>query len=165
MFLGCGLSPVKFQKKSPTLEQKVARLNPIFWADSRSQYVGLHNNSGFRDVNLLIPFIQLQRVVPFGGLLLFFVLFLGVVRNPNVPYFLRFNALQALLTDIVVKVLSFAFSILLRPIGGGTLLVGTLSSTVVIAVLAILVFAIIECLRGREPDLPGLSQAVRMQLY
>jgi uncharacterized membrane protein len=103
--------------------------------------------------------------VPFGGLLLFFVLFLGVVRNPNVPYFLRFNALQALLTDIVVIVLSFAFSILLRPIGGGTLLVGTLSSTVVIAVLAILVFAIIECLRGREPDLPGLSQAVRMQLY
>ena len=114
---------------------------------------------------LAIPFIQLQRVVPFGGLLLFFVLFLGVVRNPNVPYFLRFNALQALLTDIVVIVLSFAFSILLRPIGGGTLLVGTLSSTVVIAVLAILVFAIIECLRGREPDLPGLSQAVRMQLY
>jgi hypothetical protein len=46
--------------------------------------------------------------------LLFFVLFLGVVRNPNVPYFLRFNALQALLTDIVVIVLSFAFSILLR---------------------------------------------------
>jgi hypothetical protein len=45
------------------------------------------------------------------------------------------------------------------------LLVGTLSSTVVIAVLAILVFAIVECLRGREPDLPGLSQAVRMQLY
>ena len=112
-----------------------------------------------------IPFIQLQRVVPFGGLLLFFVLFLGVVRNPNVPYFLRFNALQALLTDIVVIVLSFAFSILLRPIGGDTLLVGTLSSTVVIAVLAILVFAIVECLRGREPDLPGLSQAVRMQLY
>ena len=112
-----------------------------------------------------IPFIQLQRVVPFGDLLLFFVLFLGVVRNPNVPYFLRFNALQGLLTDIVVMVLSFAFSILLRPIGGGTLLVGTLSSTVVIAVLAILVFAIIECLRGHEPDLPGLSQAVRMQLY
>jgi uncharacterized membrane protein len=103
--------------------------------------------------------------VPFGGLLLFFVLFLGVVRNPNVPYFLRFNALQALLTDIVVIVLSFAFSILLRPIAGESLIVGTLSSTVVIAVLAILVFAIIECLRGREPDLPGLSQAVRMQLY
>jgi hypothetical protein len=107
----------------------------------------------------------LQQIVPFGGLLLFFVLFLGVVRNPNVPFFLRFNVLQALLTDIAVMVLSFAFSILLRPIGGESLLVGTLYSTVVIAVLAILLFAIVECLRGREPDLPGLSQAVRMQLY
>ena len=53
MFLGCGLSPFKSQKKSLTLEEKVARLNPIFWGDSQTQYVGLHNNSGFRDVNLL----------------------------------------------------------------------------------------------------------------
>jgi len=53
MFLGCGLSSVKVQKKSLNEEEKVARLNPIFWADSQSQYVGLHNNSGFRDVNLL----------------------------------------------------------------------------------------------------------------
>ena len=111
-----------------------------------------------------IPLIQLERV-PFGGLLLFFVLFLAVVRNPAVPYFLRFNTLQALLTDIVIIVLSFAFSILLKPVAGGSLLMGTLSSTVLIAALAILVFALVECLRGREPDLPGISQAVRMQLY
>ena len=39
------------------------------------------------------------------------------------------------------------------------------SSTVVVAVLAILLFALVECWRGREPDLPGISQAVRMQLY
>ena len=93
------------------------------------------------------------------------MLFLAVVRNPKVPYFLRFNTLQALLTDIVLVVLSFAFGILLQPVAGGSLLVGTLSSTIVIAVLAILVFALVECLRGREPDLPGISQAVRMQLY
>ena len=37
--------------------------------------------------------------------------------------------------------------------------------TVVVAVLAILLFSLVECLRGREPDLPGISQAVRMQLY
>ena len=112
-----------------------------------------------------IPLIQLDRGVPFGGLLLFFVLFLAVVRNPAVPYFLRFNTLQALLTDIVIVVLSFAFSILLNPVAGGSLLMGTLSSTVLIAALAILMFALVECLRGREPDLPGISQAVRMQLY
>ena len=51
------------------------------------------------------------------------------------------------------------------PFGLGGLLLGTLSSAVVVAVLAILLFSLVECLRGREPDLPGISQAVRMQLY
>jgi len=82
-----------------------------------------------------------------------------------VPYFLRFNTLQALLTDIILIVLSFAFTILLQPLAGGGLLIRTLSSTVVIATLAILVFALVECIQGHEPDLPGISQAVRMQLY
>ena len=86
----------------------------------------------------------------------------AVVRNPNVPYFIRFNTLQALLVDIIVVIISYAFIIL--PIGGG-LMMRTLSSTVVVGVLAVVIFALIECSRGREPDLPGLSQAVRMQLY
>jgi hypothetical protein len=63
-----------------------------------------------------------------------------------------------------VVLLGYAFAILLQPLGGG-LILRTLSSTVVIAVLAVVIFAVIECVRGREPDLPGLSQAVRMQLY
>lgn len=139
------------------------------WSDAIPFGLGL--DGVFNQVPLLrllivpaIPFFQLQRV-PAGGLLLFFVLFLAVVRNPNVPYFLRFNTLQALLTDIVLIVLSLAFRILLQPLAGGSLLMGTLSSTIVIAVLAIQVFALVECLRGREPDLPGISQAARMQLY
>jgi uncharacterized membrane protein len=114
-----------------------------------------------------LPLLQLERSIPFGlgSLLLFFVLFLAVVRNPNVPYFLRFNALQALLTDIALIVLSIGFRLLLQPIAAGSLLLSTLSSAVVVAVLAILLFSLVECLRGREPDLPGISQAVRMQLY
>ena len=140
------------------------------WSDAIP--FGLGADGVFNQIPLLrllivpaVPLIQLDRGVPFGGLLLFFVLFLAVVRNPAVPYFLRFNTLQALLTDIVIVVLSFAFGILLQPIAGGSLLLGTLSSTIVVAVLAILLFALLECWRGREPDLPGISQAVRMQLY
>lgn len=114
-----------------------------------------------------LPIELLKRSVPFGfgGLLLFFVLFLAVVRNPSVPYFLRFNTLQALLTDIILIVVTFAFMVLLQPVVGGGLLMRTLSSTVVVGTLAILVFALVECLRGKEPDLPGISQATRMQLY
>ena len=113
------------------------------------------------------PLMLLERSIPFGlgGLLLVIVLFYAVVRNPNVPYFLRFNALQALLIDIALIVLSFGFLLLTQTIAAGTLLLGTLTSAVVVAVLAILLFSLVECLRGREPDLPGISQAVRMQLY
>ena len=115
----------------------------------------------------ILPIELLKRSIPFGlgGLLLFFVLFLAIVRNPSVPYFVRFNTLQALLTDIILIVLTFAFMVLLQPVVGGGLLMRTLSSTVVVGTLAILVFALVECLRGKEPDLPGISQATRMQLY
>ena len=58
-------------------------------------------------------------VAGLGGLLLFFVLFLGVVRNPNVPYFVRFNALQALLIDIARIVLNIGFQLLLGPLAAG----------------------------------------------
>ena len=84
---------------------------------------------------------------------------------PVLPLALLENSIPALLTDIILVVLGFAFTILLQPLGGSGLLIRTLSSTVVIATLAILVFALVECLQGHEPDLPGISQATRMQLY
>ncbi len=111
-----------------------------------------------------LPLVLLERGIPFGNLLVFFVLFLAVARNPNVPYFLRFNTLQAILIDIVVVLLGYGFQLLIGPIGSA-LILRTLGSTVLLGVLAIVIFALIECLQGREPDLPGLSQAVRMQLY
>ena len=110
-----------------------------------------------------MPIILIEQGMPLGNLLLFFVLFLAVARNPKVPYFLRFNTLQALLLDITVILISYAFKVFIQPLGTG-LIVSTLSSTVLIAILAIVIFALVECLQGKEPDLPGISEAVRMQL-
>ena len=110
-----------------------------------------------------IPILFLENSIPFGSFLLFFILFLGVVRNPKTPYFLRFNALQALLIDIGVLIINYAFTVIIQPFGKGVI-IGTLSSTVLIAVLAIVIFAFGECLQGKEPELPTISEAVRMQL-
>ncbi len=110
-----------------------------------------------------LPIMILQRGIPFGGLLLFLLLFLAVIRNPQVPYFLRFNSLQALLIDIGLILLGYAFRILVFPFGTG-LLTQTLSSTVLIGVLTITIFSIYECIQGKEPDLPAISEAVRLQL-
>ena len=109
------------------------------------------------------PVLLLERSIPFGGFLLFLVLFLVVVRNPNVPYYLRFNVLQAILLDILLVVLALAFNVLLSPLGN-SLMIRTLNNTVFIGALVLVLYASIQCVRGKEAELPTLSEAVRMQL-
>ena len=110
-----------------------------------------------------LPLVLLEQAVPFGGFILFLVLFLAVVRNPQVPYFVRFNVLQAILLDIVLIVISLAFNLVLAPLGG-TFAVRTLANSVFLGMLVLVAFALVQCLRGKEADLPTLSEAVRMQL-
>ena len=110
-----------------------------------------------------LPLVLIEQAIPFGGFILFLVLFLGVVRNQRVPYFIRFNALQAILLDIILIVLSVAFNLLLAPLGGN-FAVRTLANTVFLGMLVLVLFGIVQCLRGKEADIPSLSEAVRMQL-
>lgn len=110
-----------------------------------------------------LPLVLIEQAIPFGGFILFLVLFLGVVRNQRVPYFIRFNALQAILLDIILIVLSLAFNLLLAPLGGN-FAVRTLANTVFLGMLVLVLFGIVQCLRGKEADIPSLSEAVRMQL-
>jgi hypothetical protein len=98
-----------------------------------------------------------------GGLLLFVLLFAAVVRNPKVPYTIRFNTLQALMLDILLVVIGLVFQLLQSLLGGG-LLFRTLANTVFLGTLLILLFTVVQVLRGKEADLPTLSEAVRMQL-
>ncbi|MFM8936940.1 MAG: Tic20 family protein [Vulcanococcus sp.] len=110
-----------------------------------------------------LPVVLLQQGVPFGGFVLFLALYLGVVRNQRVSGFIRFNTLQAILLDIVLVVLSLAFNLVLAPLGDN-FAVRTLANTVFLGVLLLVLFAVVECVRGKEPDIPTLSEAVRMQL-
>ena len=109
-----------------------------------------------------LPLLMLERSVPFGGFLLFLVLFLAVVRNPKLPYFLRFNVLQAILLDIVLVVVTLAFQLL--QLGSLGFAGRTLANTVFLGTLVLVAFALVQCLRGKEADIPTLSEAVRMQL-
>ena len=110
----------------------------------------------------ILPIALLEQAVPFGGLVLFLVLFLAVVRNSKVPYLIRFNVLQAILIDIVVVLVSLAFQVL--QLGALDFVGKTLSNTVFIGILVLVLFAVVQNLRGKEADIPSLSEAVRMQL-
>lgn len=111
-----------------------------------------------------LPLALLEQLVPFGGFVVFLALYLGVVRNGRVPYLVRFSVLQAILLDIVLVLLSLVFSVLLSPLGAGFAL-RTLSNTVFLGALVLVLFGVVESLRGKEADIPTLSEAVRMQLY
>jgi hypothetical protein len=111
-----------------------------------------------------LPLAVLQQLVPFGGLVLFLALYLAVVRNGRVPYPIRFNVLQAILIDIVLVLVSLAFNLLINPLGSGFAL-RTLSNTVFLGTLVVVLFGVVQNLRGKEAELPTISEAVRMQLY
>ena len=110
-----------------------------------------------------IPIILIERSLPFGNLLLFLAIFIGIVRNNKVSYFLRFNALQSLLINIGIIIINFVFQIFFSPFGN-TLIIRTFSSTLLISLFSIITYCTWSCLKGNEPDLPGISQATKMQL-
>ena len=104
---------------------------------------------------LTLPVAIIERSIPFGGLLFFLILFAGVVRNPNVPYFVRYNACQALLLDIALIIISYLF---------GILSVNEFGLIVFVFTLSIFLFSIFQCFNGVEPEIPFISKSVRMQI-
>jgi len=111
----------------------------------------------------LIPLVQIYNSIPFAGLIIFFALFLLVIRNQNISHFIRFNTMQAILLDIVI----FLFSIVLRilmPVPGATFAVETLANTLFLGIVAAVVYAIAQSLLGRYAEIPAISDAVRMQV-
>ena len=111
---------------------------------------------------IIFPVAIIEESIPLGGLLFFLILFVGLVRNPNVPYFVRYNACQALLIDIALIIISYLLRILsissLGPI------ISLLGSIIFIFALCIFIYSIVQCIYGVEPEIPLISKSVRMQI-
>ena len=101
------------------------------------------------------PISIIEKSLPFGSFLLFIILFAGLARNPKVPYFVRYNACQALLINIALIIISYLMRIL--PIV-------ELGSIIFIFSLIIFIFSFSQCINGIEPEIPLISKSVRMQI-
>ena len=110
-----------------------------------------------------IPIILIERSIPFGNLLLFLAIFIGLVRNTKISYFLRFNALQSLLINIGIIIVNFIFEIIFSPFLN-SLIIRTFSSTLLFSLFAVIFYCVWSCTQGNEPDLPIISEATKMQL-
>tara|TARA_Y100001968_G_C19051376_1_gene569311 strand:+ start:220 stop:678 length:459 start_codon:yes stop_codon:yes gene_type:complete len=151
----------------PSLGEKILGiiLYMIPWADSLIFGNHLFITYPFTQIIQIpaIPIIIIERSIPFGNLLLFLVIFIGLVRNNKVSYFLRFNALQSLLINIGIIIINFIFQIFFSPFGS-SLIVRTFSSTLLISLFSMITYCVWSCTQGNEPNLPGISQATKMQL-
>jgi uncharacterized membrane protein len=113
---------------------------------------------------LFLPLAPLMALNSgFLGLIIFFLLFLLVVRNTNINHFIRFNAMQAILLDIVLIICRILLQLLGPALQGG-LIVETLMNVVFLGTLAAVGYSVVQTLRGQYAEIPTISEAVHMQV-
>jgi Chloroplast import apparatus Tic20-like len=125
----------------------------------------------FGVLGLLLPQIAgtlfLLRVligqIPFLSLVIFFALYLLVVRNSRISYFIRYNTMQALLLQIAI-VLYLLFRDLLGQIPGVGLLFQVTDNLMFFGAIGVIGYGIVQCFRGVYPELRVLSDAVKSHL-
>jgi hypothetical protein len=111
----------------------------------------------------LQPLIAVYYGIQFASLIIFFVLYLAVVRNERINHFIRFNAMQAILISIILTLIGLAFGIL-GPVLGQNLLTETLFNIIFLGTLAASIYSIIQSALGRYAELPGISEASYLQV-
>jgi len=111
---------------------------------------------------LTFPIEIIEQSLPFGSFLLFILLFVGLVRNPKVPYFVRYNACQALLIDIALIIITYLLRIF--PLFEFGSIISIFGSIIFIFTLCIFIYSIAQCIYGVEPEIPFISKSVRMQI-
>ena len=123
-----------------------------------------------------IPFLEAALVIvltplaflysslgSFGSLIVFFVLFLAVVRNPRISHFIRFNTMQAILIDILVSLLGLVLKFFDERLGANFVL-ETLFNVVFLGAFAACVYSIIQSVIGKYADIPTISEAAYSQV-
>ena len=110
----------------------------------------------------LAPLLQIYSL-PLASLIIFFALYLGVVRNENISHFIRFNAMQAILLDIVLILCRMVLQIFSEGLQVA-FITETLYNMVFLGAFAAFVYAVVQSLLGRYAEIPPLSDAVYMQV-
>ncbi len=135
-------------------------LMPLYYAVSGFGSYVLRELPALRIILIpLAPVAHIYQSIPFANLIIFFVLFLAVVRNPKVSYFIRFNVLQAILLDIAL----FLLLLVGRVLGIGFLF-QIFSSVVFIGALGACLYSMVQSILGRYAEIPTISEAAYSQL-
>ncbi|OKH19465.1 hypothetical protein NIES593_20930 [Hydrococcus rivularis NIES-593] len=112
----------------------------------------------------LSPLISLYYGFPLMGIIIFFVLLFAVVRNERVSHFIRFNAMQVILLNILLFIGNLIFAILEQGFSPNSLLILTLLNTVFLGTVGASIYGMVQSARGFYAELPGIAEAAYSQV-
>lgn len=123
---------------------------------------------------VLVPLVPLLSIynfsylgLPIVAFAIFIGLFAGVVNNRNLPHFLRFHTMQALVLSIFIFLCGAVLSLfgLTRGLVGTSsssiesLFWQSLMSVVFLGVMAAALYSIVQAARGQYAEIPVISEA------
>ncbi|KAK7340384.1 hypothetical protein VNO77_21086 [Canavalia gladiata] len=113
----------------------------------------------------IVPFLAFYRSIPYSSFVAFFALYLGIVRNPNLPQYVRFNAMQAVTLDVLL-VLPLLLQRIFSPgrAGIGFRIMLWSHNAVFIFTLLCFLYSVSSCVLGRTPYLPFVADAASRQI-
>jgi uncharacterized membrane protein len=141
-------------------------LLPFLDAFSYGRFLFFQFPAVARAVAPFAPLLQLYHSVPFAALIAFFGIYLGVVNNMQLPRFVRFSAMQAVLLDILLVLPRLLEQLVSPPTTAGLALQAYISAqnAIWLAVTAAVAFGIGSALIGREARIPFIADAAEAQV-
>ncbi|MBD2135969.1 MAG: Tic20 family protein [Sphaerospermopsis kisseleviana] len=111
----------------------------------------------------MLPLLRIYYGVRYAGIIIFFALWLLVVRNDKIAHFIRFNTMQAIILDIVVFLCGILTD-LVKFVPGSGFAMQTLYTTIFMGIVGAVVYSVFQSLNGRYAEIPAISDAVYMQV-
>jgi len=111
----------------------------------------------------LLPLLRIYSGVSYAGIIIFFALWLLVVRNEKISHFIRFNTMQAIILDIVIFLCDILTDIV-KLVPGSGFAMQTLYTTIFMGIVAAVVYSVAQSLMGKYAEIPAISDAVYMQV-
>ncbi|XP_057470408.1 protein TIC 20-II, chloroplastic [Actinidia eriantha] len=113
----------------------------------------------------IFPLLSLYRSIPYGSFVAFFALYLAVARNPRLSRYARFNAMQAVVLDVLLslpQILLRIFNPGRAGLGYKIMVMG--HNVVFVFIVACFFYSLGCCILGRTPYLPLVAEASERQL-
>ncbi|MBD2143168.1 hypothetical protein H6F39_17880 [Anabaena sp. FACHB-1250] len=111
----------------------------------------------------LLPLLRIYYGVRYAEIIIFFALWLLVVRNEKLSHFIRFNTMQAIILDIVIFLCDILTDIV-KLVPGSGFAMQTLYTTIFMGIVAAVVYSVAQSLMGKYAEIPAISDAVYMQV-